>query len=282
MSTDSNTSSSSLSTLTKVLIGAGVAAVAGVGLYYLFREDQDAATTTSKDEQQQQASGTTTTTTAAAKVDIDKISKAQVLEIMKAILASQDEMKQTMKVLTRDLAAAQAKGDTEALQFQNVYKKVQAVQPKDPLETYGLSMMEFDQLLDREQNDPQIRECIVEIMGGKIPEGGAQPTKQLSVKQIISIHEFMLQQLDRIVTEFSAMPESVRVNFDMKTVTIAAQAIVGSAVENKFSVSSDDIESAVMLNHAQLSVSQQFANINIKMQETMTKLMDQAMGSTSQ
>ncbi|KAF4651000.1 hypothetical protein FOL46_000601 [Perkinsus olseni] len=143
-------------------------------------------------------------------------------------------------------------------------------------------MMEFDQLLDREQNDPQIRECIVEIMGGKIPEGGAQPTKQLSVKQIISIHEFMLQQLDRIVTEFSAMPESVRVNFDMKTVTIAAQAIVGSAVENKFSVSSEDIESAVMLNHAQLSVSQQFANINIKMQETMTKLMDQAMGSTSQ
>ncbi|EER19745.1 conserved hypothetical protein [Perkinsus marinus ATCC 50983] len=109
----------------------------------------------------------------------------------------------------------------------------------------------------------------------RIPEGGPQPTKQLSVKQIISIHEFMLQQLDRIVTEFSAIPESVRAKFDMKTVTIAAQAIVGSAVEKKFSVSSDDIESAVMLNHAQLSVSQQFANINIKMQETMTKLMDE-------
>ncbi|EER15393.1 conserved hypothetical protein [Perkinsus marinus ATCC 50983] len=275
---DSASNSSSLSTLTKVFIGAGVAAVAGVGLYYLFREEGGQESTTPPHK-----ATTTSTTSKSTKVDIDKISKAQVLEIMKAILASQDEMKQTMKVLTRDLADAQAKGDDEAMQFQNVYNKVQAVQPKDPLETYGLSMMEFDQLLDREQNDPQIRECIVEIMGGKIPEGGPQPTKQLSVKQIISIHEFMLQQLDRIVTEFSAMPESVRAKFDMKTVTIAAQAIVGSAVENKFSVSSDDIESAVMLNHAQLSVSQQFANINIKMQETMTKLMDQAMGgSTSQ
>merc|ERR1712190_319130 len=161
---------------------------------------------------------------------------------------------------------------SKSLTFEQTYARVKEVQTADPLEKYGLSMTEFDELLDKHQSDPNVREAITKIMGSPSPGSSASEKIQaITVKQVIDVHKFMLEELDALVTTFqnSANKDS----YDTKTVTITAQAIVGSKIEQKFSITSEDIEGAVLMYHSTLATDQEFAQINIKIQHTMGKLM---------
>lgn len=59
----------------------------------------------------------------------------------------------------------------------------------------------------------------------------------------------------------------------MKVVTIAAQAYVGARVQEKFDLSSEDIESAVLIHHQALASDSEFACVNMQIQATMNQLM---------
>lgn len=37
--------------------------------------------------------------------------------------------------------------------------------PEDPLARYGLTMTSFDQLLDKFQQDPEVKQAVLSIMG---------------------------------------------------------------------------------------------------------------------
>mmetsp|Transcript_75312 Transcript_75312/g.197400 ORF Transcript_75312/g.197400 Transcript_75312/m.197400 type:complete len:247 (-) Transcript_75312:312-1052(-) len=236
----------------KLLIAAAGTVAAGAVLYYLLKDDEKAVTGDGVEKKKK-------------KQDVDEITKEQVQQILQEIIKSQDQMKGYMKELTKELL-------TKSLKFDETYKRVREVQPSDPLEKYGLSMMDFDTLLDKHQGDPAVRESIAKIMGAPNPSTCTSDKVQgISVKKIIDVHNFMQEELDRLVTDFHAMPN--RDSYDMKTVTIAAQAIVGSKIEDKFGITSEDIESAVLMHHAMLATNQEFASINIKIQHTMGKLM---------
>mmetsp|Transcript_54905 Transcript_54905/g.101604 ORF Transcript_54905/g.101604 Transcript_54905/m.101604 type:complete len:140 (+) Transcript_54905:414-833(+) len=133
-------------------------------------------------------------------------------------------------------------------------------------------MMDFDQLLDQHQADPSVRDRIAKIMGAPAPGSEvSEKVNKITPKKIIDIHKFMLEKLEELVQHFSSI--AGKDAFDMKTVTIAAQAMVGAKVEQKFDITSEDIECAVLTNHATLAGDQDFANINIQIQHTMGKLM---------
>jgi len=199
------------------------------------------------------------------KTKIEGITKEQVQKILEEIIKSQDQMKGHMKVFTKELLSKE-------LTFEQTYQRVREVQPTDPLEKYGLSMYDFDQLLDKHQQDPIIREAISTIMGAPNASSTAsEKVQSLSVKQIIDVHKFMLQELKTLAQDFQKMPN--KGNYDMKTVTIAAQAIVGARIEKKFDMTSEDIESAVLMYHTVLATDKDFASINIQIQQTMSKLM---------
>jgi len=158
------------------------------------------------------------------------------------------------------------------MSFDETYDRVKQVQPRDPLEKYGLSMQEFDQLLDKYQFDPTVREAIAKIMGTKKADTvPSEKVQAITVKQIIEVHTFMLKELEDIVTKYQGMQK--RCELDMKTVTVVAQAIVGAKMEEKFGISSEDIESAVLMHHTTLAKDQEFATINEKIQHQMSKLM---------
>lgn len=53
----------------------------------------------------------------------------------------------------------------------------------------------------------------------------------------------------------------------------AAQAIVGARVEKEFDLTSEEIESAVLLHHQSLATDVDFARINVQMQSTMSDLL---------
>lgn len=239
----------------KVLIYAGSAAGVGAVLYYLLREEPEVKRIPSDEDSKDKKT----------KLRVDDVTKEQVHQILNEIVDSQEKMRTHMKSLTRELLA-------KPLTFEQTYQRVQEVQPEDPLERYGLSMMDFDQLLNKHQHDPQVREGIVRIMGVPDPTS-SQPEKGSTVpaRTVVDVHAFMLEELEKVVRHFNTIKHQG--NFDMKTVTLAAQAVVGAKVEEKFSLTSEDIERAVINHHTSLATDQEFAQINMKMQQTMAQLM---------
>lgn len=238
----------------KVLIAAGGAVAAGAVLYYLLKDDDVSKQLVGDDGEKKKV-----------KADVSEITKEQVQQILQEIIKSQEQMKGYMKDLTKELLS-------KSMGFDETYTRVREVQPSDPLEKYGLSMMDFDMLLDKHQGDPAVRESIAKIMGAPNPSNFTSDKVQgITVKKIIDVHNFMLEELDKLVHDFQSLPN--RDSYDMKTVTIAAQAIVGSKIESKFGITSEDIESAVLMYHSMLATDQEFAAINIKIQHTMGKLM---------
>lgn len=244
----------------KALLLAGGAAGTCALVYYLRRAAQQAPT-----------SATTRGSGGEKKYTrVEEITKEQVQDILLEIINSQDRMRGYMKELSKELQA-------KSLSFMDTYERVRKVQPRDPLEECGLSIRDFDQLLDRYQRDPGVRESIAKIMGAPDPASvTSERVQTITVKKIIDVHSFMLKELNSLVGSIQTLPN--RENLDMKTVTIAAQAIVGAKVESTFGTTSEDIESAVLVHHTTLAADQEFRDLNIKIQETMTKLMGSSFG----
>jgi len=240
-----------------MLLAAGTAASALAVLYCLTQSDPKPKPQVVTD-QVAQASG---------KSKVEAISKVTVQKILTEIIESQEIMKLCMKELTKKLRA-------ENLSFEQTYDKVKEVQPSDPLDRYNLSMVEFDQLLDEHQSDPTVRESIAKIMGApNVSAAASEKAQGVTVKVVIDVHAFMLQELEKLVDSYQGMQKNR--DLDMKTVTIVAQAIVGAKVEQKFDITSEDIETAVMMHHTRLAADQEFAKINSKIQHTMGRLMGQ-------
>jgi len=223
-------------------------------LYYILKEEgaSNKLTTLEGDDKKKAAPGGEKT-------------KEQVEEILQEIIASQESMKGHMRELTKQM-------QKEKLTFDQTYKKVAQVQPVDPLEKHGLSMMDFDQLLDKHQSDPNIREAIAKIMGA--PDASkcvSDKVQSINVKKILEVHNFMYEALETLVKDYEALPN--KESYDPKTVTVAAQAVVGAKIEAKFGFTSEDIEGAVLQHHSMLAMDQDFAAINIEIQHVMGRLM---------
>lgn len=240
----------------KLLLAAASAAGAAAVLCYLMKEEPK-----KKDSKAQESKDAPS----GGKMKVEDFTKEAVQKILKEIIESQELMKGYMKDLTKELRS-------KNMTFDETYDRVRKVQPTDPLEKHQLTMMEFDQLLDKYQSDPAVREAIAKIMGTPNASSVASEKVQgINVKTIIEVHTFMLKELEELVVKYKGMQQ--KKDLDMKTVTIVAQAIVGSKIQDKFDITSEDIESAVLMYHTMLATDQEFANINLKIQHTMSKLM---------
>jgi len=247
-----------------VLAGLGAAGIAAA-IYCLTKETK---TNIKKTSLVQESKGAP----AGGKTKVEDISKETVSTILKEIIDSQEKMKSYMKTLTKELK-------TKQMDFEQTYDRVRQVQPDDPLEKYGLSMMEFDRLLDKYQSDPVVREAIAKIMGAPNPANTqSAKVQEITVKEIIAVHKFMLEELEQLVKIYQGLQNKTTGGreLDMKTVTIVAQAMVGAKMEEKFNIASEDLESAVLLYHTMLATDQEFAGINQQIQHTMGKLMGNA------
>jgi len=198
------------------------------------------------------------------KLRVEDVTKEQVYKMLAEILESQESMRKHMKTLTQELLA-------KPMPFEDTYKRIKAVQPEDPLERYGLSMGDFDQLLNKHESDPKVKEGVAKIMN--VPDMGKGGDKAAAVpaKRVVEVHTYMLQELDKLVRSFATIKD--KESYDMKIVTLAAQAVVGAKVEEKFGLASEDIERAVLDNYSELATNQEFAQVNVKMQQSMSDLM---------
>jgi len=198
------------------------------------------------------------------KPKIDDITKEQVQEILQEIIKSKVQMQSCMRELVKSLR-------TDPLSFEDTYQKVNETAPIDPLEMSGLTTMEFDQLLEKYQTDANIRESIAKIMGASPASQVPEKVQKINRETIIEVHYFMLDELKKLLAHFQGVPN--KESYDMKSVTIAAQILISSKIEDKFKISSEDVESAVLMQHTMLATDGDFSKLNIEIQHMMGKLM---------
>eukprot|EP00405_Crypthecodinium_cohnii_P018044 CAMPEP_0206450410 /NCGR_PEP_ID=MMETSP0324_2-20121206/18703_1 /ASSEMBLY_ACC=CAM_ASM_000836 /TAXON_ID=2866 /ORGANISM="Crypthecodinium cohnii, Strain Seligo" /LENGTH=244 /DNA_ID=CAMNT_0053920043 /DNA_START=88 /DNA_END=822 /DNA_ORIENTATION=- len=233
---------------TLIVVG-GTAAAAGV-IYFLLRDEPEG------------------TVAAASETDKRKsptqYSKDEVKQILDDINASQEQMKVQMKAVTTEIMK-------KDMSFEETYKKIREVQPDDVLERHGLQMNEFDQLLVMYQSDPQIREGIRAIMGGNEAAPAAGKAKDVSVQTIVEAHRHMLEVLESVIEHANKSPE--KGSYEVKGIALTAQAIIAARVEQKYGLTNEDMETAIMKYQRDLATDQDFAAINMKMQQLMGQLM---------
>ena len=245
---------SQLSTVSKIVMGVTLAAgTAGVA-YYLFRKEEP--TTVVADVKQAPAA-------LVAKLDAKRVTVEELLVIMGRIVESQDSMKTIMKTITEEIKASD-------LSFAQTFDRVKDLQPADPMEETGLTMSEFDELLDKYQEDPRILDAIAKIMGPSEEDMKSDGGKVLSIQELIDVHQFMLDQLHVITADIQSKNNK---QWDARTLTVTAQILVGANVEEKFKVGSTAVERSVMIHQHQLASNHEFATINMMMQQAMTELM---------
>ena len=242
-----------LSVPVKVAIAAGITlTAAGVG-YYIMQKAQERSGMNGKRK-------------------VDQISKEQVIQIIDEIASAQNKMKSITQTAIGDVIS-------KNLGFDATYEYCVKIQPSDPLQKYGLTTGDFDLLLDREQHDPRVRERLAKIMGMQESSdelGSAQgrsARKALDVKQLVAIHEFMLEELKEVSTEVDKKLQKGS-GIDMRALAVAAQVLVGAKVQQKFAVDTDDIESSIIKNHDALSKDNKFANVNDEIQRLMARFFD--------
>jgi hypothetical protein len=227
---------------TKLLALAGGAAATAALVYYLLQDEP--------------AGGS-----AAGGAKPGEMDKKELLKLLNEIVASQSDMSNLMKEIT-DVVLK------ENLTFEQVYQRVKARQPRDPLEKRGLSIQDFDAMLDTHQNDDEVKKVITEIMtAGNVKQGASSP---VPIADIIQVHEFMCKELQQIVDEYKKLDN--KDSYEKKTLTIAAQAIVASRVQKTYNYTSEQIEACVLANHEKLSQDAKFTTLSIQMQQTMGQL----------
>lgn len=204
------------------------------------------------------------------KIDVSNATQAEVLQILEAVASSQEVMKQVMKSLSEDLYK-DLKSGKSSLTFEEVYDKVAAAVPPDPLESAGIQMNEFDRMLDKYSTDTEVRWAIDRIMGGTSPPDPAEnSSSELSLEKIIEIHKYMLQQLKDVVNQVKNSPGGKAA--DLRAATVTAQVIVSAKVMDKFGITSEAVEHAVYVQQYALSVSEEFTQCTMEIQSAMSEL----------
>jgi len=243
--------------MSKLLLAAGSAAGVAAVIYCVLKEEVPAS-----------SGKATTSSNESHPIKAASMSKKQLLAVLRDITSSQDAMRVQMKTLTKELQG-------KSTSFDETYKRVKAVQPDDPLERHGLTMNDLDALIQKHQNDPEVMKGVQAIMGDPSvhAQPAANPGKSADVKTLIGVHKSMLQELEK-VTSMVLGDSSKKGKYDMKTVTLAAQAVIGAKLEESWGLTSEDIERAVIAKHEELAVNEEFAAVNKSVQTCMQKLLD--------
>eukprot|EP00746_Dinoflagellata_sp_MGD_P107024 gnl/MRDRNA2_/MRDRNA2_44955_c0_seq1.p1 gnl/MRDRNA2_/MRDRNA2_44955_c0~~gnl/MRDRNA2_/MRDRNA2_44955_c0_seq1.p1 ORF type:complete len:249 (+),score=76.40 gnl/MRDRNA2_/MRDRNA2_44955_c0_seq1:51-797(+) len=201
------------------------------------------------------------------KRSIEEITEEETCIALQEILNKQEVVKEQLKAITAELL----QGTASSMTFETVYEKVAAAPEQDPLDSLGLDMQLFDQMVDKYSSSDKVRELVMKIMGAPSPSApGSVMARNLSVSNIIDMHKYMAEELTKLTNYFLQL--SSKDSYDRKAVATTAQVLIAAKVEQKFGCSAEDIENCVLAHHASLSTNQEFATISMHVQQSMAMI----------
>jgi len=98
------------------------------------------------------------------------------------------------------------------------------------------------------------------------PEEAKKLAEKYGIEEVVAIHEYMLQQLQLIISQKADSAFSSRV------ATISSQAFVAKLVKRKYDLSSEQLEALVSHYNAQLGSHDRFFELGIEMREAVQNL----------
>lgn len=191
-------------------------------------------------------------------------SPEEVIHLIRRVAEHKESSRQRMKALTQNLRL-------QPLSLEQVCQKVSEENqeaPKDPLERHGLSIIDFDTLQSRHGEVQQVREALAQLPGAP-GSNETQPVLdvQLTSRQVVEVHAFMLQELEKLVPQLLSIRD--KHSFDSKVTSAAVQAVLDAKVEDSYALTSEDIECAVAAHYSDLAIDQEFATIKLRMEQTI-------------
>eukprot|EP00913_Durusdinium_trenchii_P033792 g31633.t1 len=163
-----------------------------------------------------------------------------------------------------------------ALGLPQVCKRCAEMELSDPLEKYGMSAVELNKAVASLMGAPPsgaaaVTEASASLTPAKLLDGAACGIGRAFLRSLQDIHKFMLAEYERLASQ------SDKGSRDASIVSFAAQAIVAGKAEAKYKVSVEeiriDIENAVLVHQGALTSNTEFAEVNVKMQKAIAKLM---------
>eukprot|EP01066_Platyproteum_vivax_P007974 Platyproteum_vivax@DN3252_c0_g1_i1.p1 len=234
----------------KIAVAGGVTLGVSVALYLLAKEWQKTKKASSSE-------------VAAKKLDVSEIDRDTLLQLLREIRQSQETLREVIKGLCQELYGTKPR-------LMDVYNKVKTRAPLDPLDKYGLTMLQFDSLLEKFGSDIHVKAHIDALEAPSFGSGPSPKARNTTKKTVIEVHQLMLDELQAVAKEFLKMRPGA---LDPKLVTMAAQAIVASKVEHQFAMTSEDIEGAVLMLRPELVQDSNFGELNLSLQQTLAQIM---------
>lgn len=239
-------------------IAGGAVTVAAIS-YLLLRDDDSSRSKTEEESKDKNKSGN------KQKKDETKIDKENLLQLLNEMHKLQVDTKNMIK----DLTEVAKKNNYDIM---SVYNAALSYETEDPLTKYQMQMPEFDEVVENYQHDPEVKEALKKLMNP--PEAYYPPMSSgnvLSVQKIIEIHNYMLKELKLVQPELEKIPN--KNELEPKILALVIQSIISGKVEEKFNITSQEVEMSIGKQQYNLTVDVDFAKINMQMQSIMNKMM---------
>lgn len=222
--------------LKKILLAAGVSAAAIAVILYLKNQGQFAAGRSKKK--------------VVEDYDVDDLHT-----LLRRIIESQEKTRKLMQDLAERI-------NKTSMSLESTYYYVKQNQVEDPIKKAGLSMEDFDELLEIHRENGEVKNAVAQLMAPNSSGTQQDRVREVDVNKLIDVHKFMLQELKGIDKGFKSMNRAD----DTLARTMAAQAMVAAKISEKFGLTSADIDYLVIKHAESLQKNAEFGDINMEIQ----------------
>mmetsp|Transcript_80256 Transcript_80256/g.186368 ORF Transcript_80256/g.186368 Transcript_80256/m.186368 type:complete len:482 (-) Transcript_80256:83-1528(-) len=229
------------------------------------------AEATSRSRSAQAAAVQSTATKTLEKPAGGSLTRQKILEILAETARVQAFVQQEVSALARKLAKGDKK-KKKSLSFTDGHKKIKELRlPQEPLESLGLSENAFQKLLLQYEEDEEVMASAQKLLH---PTGKGDPERanSITMDKIIEIHDFMVQEMRKVLDEFMQLPADIRRTFSSKDCETTAELLVSIAVEQQLTVHCEDVEQAVIKYETLLQVNPEFTRYTEQLATMMQKL----------
>ncbi|CAE7242008.1 unnamed protein product [Symbiodinium natans] len=160
----------------------------------------------------------------------------------------------------------------KTLSIPEAFRRVKELQlPIDPLEELNLTEQAFQKLLTQYEEDQEVS-AKAQLLLHPEPKGDLAKARSISIEKIVEIHQFMVVEMQKVLTEFLALDQETRRSFSNKACETTAELLVSVAVEQQLGVHCEDVEQAVMQHEEVLANHPEFARCTEQLANMMQHL----------
>jgi len=171
-----------------------------------------------------------------------------------------------------DLAHSLATQKGKVLTFVEAHKKILELGlSQEPLEALGITEKILNNEFAKYAGDEEIETLAAHLIPKPPPTN--RPPKQLTANEVMDVHDYMAEQLSKIIRDLSSLSQDIRHKLSQRTIEIVAELMVSIAVEKKFDVRSEDVELSLIECQDQLGEEHRFQNASQQLQQMMTTLL---------